>query len=69
MRGFRGRPSGTAVKFAHSTLVTWGSLDWILGADMVPLVKPRCGRRPICKVEEDRHRCFSSESVFLSKKK
>ena len=34
-----------------------GSLVRILGSDMGPLVKPRCGRHPIYKVEEDGHEC------------
>ena len=32
----RGRPSGTAVTFARSTSVTWGSLVWIPGVDLCP---------------------------------
>ena len=31
---FRGWPSGVAVKFAHSTLVTWGSRVQIPGTDL-----------------------------------
>ena len=53
----RGRPSGAAVKFAHSASGAQGSLVQILCADMAPLDKPCCGRRPICKVEEDGHGC------------
>ena len=34
-----------------------GSLLWILGADMAPLGKPCCGRRPTYEVEEDGHGC------------
>ena len=30
---------------------------WIPGVDMAPLGKPRCGRRPTYKVEEDGHGC------------
>ena len=43
-----GLAGGAAVKFACS-------LVWILGADMAPLGKPCCGRRPTYKVEEDGH--------------
>ena len=52
-----GRPSGTAVKFARSASVAWGSLIQIPGADMAVLGKPCCGRRPTYKVEEDGHGC------------
>ena len=45
------------VKFAHSTLSAQGSPVQIPGADMVPLGKPRCGRRPTYKLEEDGHGC------------
>ena len=41
------------VKFARSTLVAWGSPVWIPGKDLVPLVKPCCGRHPTYKVEEE----------------
>ena len=51
----RGWPHGTAVKFAHFTLVARGSPVRLLGADMVPLGKPCCGRRPTYEVEEDGH--------------
>ena len=50
-----GWPIGVAVKCARSALVARGSLVWILGADMAPLGKPCCGRRPTYKVEEDGH--------------
>ena len=53
----RGRPSGTAVKFARSALVARGSWVRIPGADMAPLGTPCCGRRPTYKVEEDGHGC------------
>ena len=45
------------LKFERSTSVAWGSPVRILGADMVPLVKPCCGRHPTYKVEEDGHGC------------
>ena len=50
---FRGRPGGTAVKYALSYSAAWGLPVWILGADMAPLDGPCCGRRPTYKVEED----------------
>ena len=53
----RGLPSGTAVTFVHSASVARGSRVQIPAADMAPLGKPCCGRRPTYKVEEDGHRC------------
>ena len=53
----RGWPGGAAVKCACSTLVAWGLSVPIPGADMVPLVKPCCGRHPTYKVEEYGHGC------------
>ena len=50
-------PGGTAVKFTHSASEAWGLPVWIPGADMAPLGKARCGRRPTYKVEEDGHGC------------
>ena len=53
-----GRPSGAAVKCAHSNSAAQGLPVWIPGADMAPLLgAPSCGRRPMYKVEEDGHRC------------
>ena len=52
-----GRPGGTAVKCACSTLAAWGSPVRMLGGDMAPLGTPCCGRHPTYKVEEDGHRC------------
>ena len=53
----RGQPSGTAIKFAHSTSAARDSLVQILGADMAPLGMPCCGSHPTYKVEEDGHGC------------
>ena len=54
---FKGRPGGTAVKFAHSTSAALGSPVQIPGADMAQLGKPCCDMGPTYKVEEDRHGC------------
>ena len=51
---YSGWPSGTAVEFTYSASAAW---VWIPGADVVPLGRPCCGRRPTYKVEEDEHRC------------
>ena len=45
------------VKCTRSALAARGSPVWISRADMAPLGKPCCGRRPIYKVEEDGHGC------------
>ena len=53
-----GQPGGTAVKFACSDSVAWGSPVQILGMDLrTVLIKPCCGRHPTYKVEEDGHGC------------
>ena len=52
-----GQPSGAAVKCTCSASVARGSLVRSPGADMAPLGKPCCGRRPTYKVEEDEHEC------------
>ena len=52
-----GQPSSSVVKFARSASVARRSPAWIWGADMAPLGKPCCGRRPTYKVEEDGHGC------------
>ena len=52
----RGWPHGAVVKCARSSAAQ-GSLVRIPGADMAPLGKPCCGRRPTHKVEEDGHGC------------
>ena len=49
-------PGGKVVKFMHSAWVAPGSQVWILGTDLVPLVKPHCGGMP-CKIEDNWHRC------------
>ena len=51
-----GPPGDAVVKFTHSASMSWGSLVRIPGADMAPLGRPCCGRRPTYKVEEDGHR-------------
>ena len=54
----RGRPCGAAVKCARSTS-WWPGVHQFgsPGADMTPLGKPCCGRRPTYKVEKDGHGC------------
>ena len=54
---YMGQPGGATAKCAHSTSAAWGSPVRIPGADMALLGKPRCGRRPKYKVEEDGHGC------------
>ena len=58
-----GQPVGAAVKWARSASAAQGSLVSIPGANMVPLVKPCCGRHPTYKVEEDGHGCELSASL------
>ena len=53
----RGRPSGAAVKCAHSALAGQGSPVQIPSVDVAPLCKPYCGRCPTYEVEEDEHVC------------
>ena len=53
----QGHPGGAADKFACSTSGAQGSPVQILGANMAPLGKPCCGRRPTYKVEEHGHGC------------
>ena len=52
-----GQASGPAVKCTRSDSAAQVSPVRIPGADMEPLGKPYCGRRPTCQVEEDGHRC------------
>ena len=52
-----GWPGGTVVKCTHSASVARGSLVPIPGAGMALLGKSCCGRRPTCKVEEDKRGC------------
>ena len=53
----RDPPGDAAVKCTLSAPVARGSPARIPGANMAPLGKPCCGRRPTYKVEEDGHGC------------
>ena len=53
----RGRLGGAVVKCARSDSAAQGLQVWILDADMAPLGKPCCGRRPTYKVEDDGQGC------------
>ena len=55
--GLRGQPGGAVVKFPCFASAAQGLPVRIPGADMAPLGKPRSGRRPTYKVEEDGHGC------------
>ena len=48
-------PGGMVVKFTCSALVAWASLVWAWTYTL--LIKPCCGRRPTCKIEEDGQGC------------
>ena len=58
-----GQPSGSAVKCTRSALASRGLPVRIPGADMALLGKPRCGRRPTYKVEEDGQGCELGASL------
>ena len=65
---FRGWPGGAEVKFSCSTSVAQDSLVWIPGTDLVPLIKPCCGRHPTYKMRK-MGTDVSSGPFFLSKKR
>ena len=50
-----GQPGGAVVKFPRSASRRPRVRGSDPGADMAPLGKPCCGRRPTYKVEEDGH--------------
>ena len=56
-KGTWGGAGGAEAKFAGSALAARvpgaGARVWTYA----PFIKPCCGRRPTCKVEEDGHRC------------
>ena len=56
IKGGAGRVAQRLLRTFHFS-VARGSPVQILGADMAPLGKPYCGRRPTYKVEEDGHGC------------
>ena len=53
----RSQPSGLVVKFACSASATWGSWVQIPGAHLRADHQTVLWRHPICKIEEDWHRC------------
>ena len=65
--GFWGWPSGAVVKCARSASVAQGLPVLILGADMAPLDKQCCGRRPTDKAEEDENGCELKPSLLQQK--
>ena len=52
-----GWPGGAVVNCVRSASAAQGLLVRMPGGDVVRLIKPRCGRRPAYKVEEDGHGC------------
>ena len=55
------------VKFECSALAAWGSGVQILGTDLAPLVKPRCGSIPH-KTEEGWQQMLAQGQSFSHKK-
>ena len=62
-------PVARQLKSARSASAAQGSLVRIPGADMAPLVKPPCGRRPTYKVEEDGHGWMLAQGQSSSAKR
>ena len=62
-----GQLGGAEVKFTCSALVAWGLQVRIPGADLAPLVKPRCSDL-LYKIEEDWQRCWLSNNLPEAKR-
>ena len=53
----RGQPGGLVVEVTPSASTAWGSQVQMLGMDLHTTHQAMLWQHPICKIEEDWHRC------------